>query len=419
MGQLIMRWKNDGKPDAGFSLPENCTVTTFSRLENAMDHWLDLMQYGLTEGKRDGAFYREVMTARPNYREDRCFFVLERGTPVATMAVLCDNEKKEGYVHMVACRTEARGKGYGTLLNRIVCRELKNAGMEYVAFLRVRRATETNSPISDDLFYEVQEMLDKMKKAPARAKADESYILSTKLFCGYCKAAITGISGTSKTGKKHHYYQCVTNRRDKSCSKKTVRKAYIENLVVTETRRLLTKTNIDKISREVVRLCEQEQNTDTVRSIRKAIKANEKAIENLFRALESGQITDVITERIMQKQQERKELEHQLLAETASRPKPTLNEVRFFLSQFKTGDINDVKYRQALVDAFVDRIYLYDDKMTVLYNAQGGHFHVAFDEKSSSKVVVVEAGGVEPPSENPSMGTSPGADGYLHSLVRA
>lgn len=130
MGQLIMRWKNDGKPDVGFSLPENCTVTTFSRLENAMDHWLDLMQYGLTEGKRDEAFYREAMTARPNYREDRCFFVLEQDTPVATVAVLCDNEKKEGYVHMVACRTEARGKGYGTLLNRIVCRELKNAGME-------------------------------------------------------------------------------------------------------------------------------------------------------------------------------------------------------------------------------------------------------------------------------------------------
>ena len=31
--------------------------------------------------------------------------------------------------------------------------------------------------------------------------------------------------------------------------------------------------------------------------------------------------------------------------------------------------------------------------------------------------VMVEAGGVEPPSENTSSGTSPGADGYLHSLA--
>ena len=32
-------------------------------------------------------------------------------------------------------------------------------------------------------------------------------------------------------------------------------------------------------------------------------------------------------------------------------------------------------------------------------------------------VHMVEAGGVEPPSESISTGTSPGADGYLHSLT--
>ena len=32
---------------------------------------------------------------------------------------------------------------------------------------------------------------------------------------------------------------------------------------------------------------------------------------------------------------------------------------------------------------------------------------------------VVEMGGVEPPSESTLTGTSPGADGYLHSLARA
>ena len=34
-------------------------------------------------------------------------------------------------------------------------------------------------------------------------------------------------------------------------------------------------------------------------------------------------------------------------------------------------------------------------------------------------IVLVEMGGVEPPSENALTGTSPGADGYLHSLVCA
>ena len=266
--------------------------------------------------------------------------------------------------------------------------------------------------ISDDLFYEVQDMMDKKKKAPARAKALEGYILSTKLFCGHCKAAMTGISGTSKTGNKYHYYQCVTNRRDKSCQKKTVGKAYIEDLVVMETRKLLTKENIDRIAKEVVRLCEQEKDTDNLKRLKKLLKENERATENLFKALESGQIVDVIAERISQKKRERAELEQQILVETSAHPTPTVNEVRFFLNQFRKGDVNDLKYRQALVDTFVNKIYLYNDRMTVLYNTQDSHSDVTIDDLSSSRVALVEVRGVEPLSENNSTGCSPGAGGY-------
>jgi len=75
--------------------------------------------------------------------------------------------------------------------------------------------------IEDEKFEEVQKLMEKNKKAPARAKAvDENYLLTTKLFCGFCEAAMTGVSGTSKQGKNHQYYQCVTNRRKCGCDKK-------------------------------------------------------------------------------------------------------------------------------------------------------------------------------------------------------
>ena len=79
--------------------------------------------------------------------------------------------------------------------------------------------------------------------------------------------------------------------------------------------------------------------------------------------------------------------------------------------------MNDLKYRQALVDTFVNKIYLYDDKMTVLYNTQDSHSDVTIDDLSSSRVALVEAGRVELPSENASTRTSPGADGYCGSLA--
>lgn len=37
----------------------------------------------------------------------------------------------------------------------------------------------------------------------------------------------------------------------------------------------------------------------------------------------------------------------------------------------------------------VNKIYLYDDKMTVLYNTQDSHSDVTIDDLSSSRVVLV------------------------------
>ena len=270
--------------------------------------------------------------------------------------------------------------------------------------------------VDEDLFWEAQRIMEKNKKAPARAKAKVDYLLTTKLFCGYCKAAMTGISGTSKTERKYHYYQCVTNRRDKSCDKKTVGKEYIEDLVVNRLRDFLTPDNISTIAKEVVDLCERESNNGNARRLQKLIVENEKATENLLKALESGQAVDIIADRITQKKKEHDELSLQLLLENSQHPTPSVKEIRFFLNQFRKGDINDPKYRQGLVDMLVNKIYLYDGKMTVLCNTQDGHFDVDLKEVSSLKGQLVEVGGVEPPSESTSTGLSPGADGYCGSL---
>ncbi len=96
MEQLIMRWANDGEKIPSLQLPQNCQVKNFSELENAMDAWLEIVQYGLTNGKKDEKFYHATMTIHSAYQEDKCFFVLENGIPVATLTVICDYAKSEG-----------------------------------------------------------------------------------------------------------------------------------------------------------------------------------------------------------------------------------------------------------------------------------------------------------------------------------
>jgi len=78
-----------------------------------------------------------------------------------------------------------------------------------------------------DLFEQVQEQMAKNKKAPARFKAEDDYLLTTKLLCGKCGAFMVGESGTSRTMKVHRYYKCVTAKKRKGCNKKSAQKDWI------------------------------------------------------------------------------------------------------------------------------------------------------------------------------------------------
>ena len=57
--------------------------------------------------------------------------------------------------------------------------------------------------VPKELFDRVQEKMAKNKKAPARHKAEDDYLLTTKLFCGYCGAYLCGESGTSPVSYTH------------------------------------------------------------------------------------------------------------------------------------------------------------------------------------------------------------------------
>ncbi len=246
--------------------------------------------------------------------------------------------------------------------------------------------------VTDELFEQVQIIMGKNRRAPARAKAKVDYILSTKLACGNCGSTITGVTGTSKNKNSYHYYQCSGKRRKEGCRKRNVNKEHIENRVISETKKLLTNKKIDEIAKQVIALCEKERDTSNLRRLEKLLKENENANENLMKALELGQVTEEIIERISKKKEERGELERQITKEKMEQPSLSLLEVKFFLSKFKNGNINDIKYRKSLADTFVRKIYLYDDKMTILYNVKDSQSVVHFGDVCSPKDCLVENG---------------------------
>ena len=224
--------------------------------------------------------------------------------------------------------------------------------------------------ISDELFERVQRILDKNKAAPARSRGKEEYLLTTKLFCGYCKEAMVGYSGKSKSGAKYCYYACK-NAKKKLCRKKTVSKDYIEDKVIATCRTLLTDKNIETISKEVAKACQADANSASIKRINAAIREADTAIENLWKALEQGNSVDKIMERIQKREKEKEELEAQLAIEMGRLVILTEPQVKSFLTHLRTGDINSLSNRRGLINIFVRSIYLYDDRFTLILNGSG------------------------------------------------
>ena len=221
--------------------------------------------------------------------------------------------------------------------------------------------------IDDDLFYKVQERLEKNRKVPARATGEGEYLLTTKLFCGHCGEMMVGYCGKSKTGNMYHYYICK-NARKKKCDKKIIRKELIEDSVVAECLKMLTDENIRYIAKKVSEECNKDPDNLTVTRLKNAIREAEHAIENLWRGIESGQGIEMLMDRINQRQAELEELKVQLTVEESKKVYLTEPQILAFLDHVSETAFEDVNKKRAIINIFVNCVYLYDDHYTLILN---------------------------------------------------
>ncbi|MGY6280940.1 recombinase family protein [Faecalibacterium prausnitzii] len=233
--------------------------------------------------------------------------------------------------------------------------------------------------VDKDLFEEVQLKIKKNSRAPARHKAEDDYLLTTKLFCGMCGAMMFGECGTGRNKVVHHYYKCATAKRFKTCKKKTVRKEWLEDLVVAETMKLIQDDAvIDAIVAEVLEL--QEQENTTLPLLEKQMKEVENSIENMLNAIQAGVLTNSTKSRLEKLEAQQKELEVRIAEEKIARPRLSENQVRFWLTRFRKLDPNVKSHRETLINTFVNAVYLYDEKVLITFNYKDGTKTVTFDE---------------------------------------
>ena len=225
--------------------------------------------------------------------------------------------------------------------------------------------------IDKELFERVQRRMKANQKAPARAKAAEEYLLTTKLFCGTCGRIMAGESGKGSKGTIYHYYKCSGSKRHLGCKRKALKKDWIERTVVQLTvTKVLTDTAIDRIADAMVTM--QAKEDTTIPALQQQLRACEKGIENILNAIQMGILTVSTKERLEQLEQQRETLKASILQAQIARPQYSKEQIVQWISRFKYGNINDKAYQREIIDVFVNSVYVYDDKLVLTYNFKDG-----------------------------------------------
>ena len=236
--------------------------------------------------------------------------------------------------------------------------------------------------VPTDLFDRVQSQMQKNKKAPARHKAEDDYLLTTKLFCGSCKAMMVGECGTSSNkGQVYHYYRCVNSKRKKTCNAKhkSVRKEPLERAVVDSVmRNIMDDAFVEYFTDQALAL--QGQESSELPALRRQLADTEKAIDNLLNAIQAGAFNASVKRRLDEMEETKEKLELSIVKEEIRKPQFTREQIQFYILQFRKVDLNTLEGRRRLIDSFVNSVVVYDDYLLVTFNYKEGAEQITFDQ---------------------------------------
>lgn len=273
------------------------------------------------------------------------------------------------YLNSMGIRT-AQGNYFGrNSINQIIRNE-KYTGVYKFDEIRI----EGGMPAIIDklLFKNAQEQLSKNKHHVQNKCTRHNYLLTTKIFCGECGSGMIGRSGTSKSGAKYTYYNCLSHDNKSGCLKRPVRTDVIENLVLhTTIDYVLTDSMIQTIADKTMDFQSREEDNSILNSLQQQQTFVEKSIKNMLAAIEAGIINDATKERMDQLISEKDDIDAAIVRERIKRPKLEKDQIIFWLEQFKNGSITDEKYCIKLIHTFINSIYVFADKVIITYNYSG------------------------------------------------
>ena len=209
------------------------------------------------------------------------------------------------------------------------------------------------------------------RKGPQEAhELDEDeaprYWLTGKLYCGECGCGMQGTHGTSHTAKKYYYYGCGSKLKRRGCKKRSVRKDSIEEAVIELLRRLLNDQEMLASLAIDVSTYYNESHRDAgyLEGLEAEKKDADRQIENIIDAIAKGAYSNALQDRLSELEARSSALTEAIEAEKVNAAL-TADEHSFqaYFKRFLNADLDDPAVRDEVFEYFIDKIFVYDDKL--------------------------------------------------------
>ena len=168
------------------------------------------------------------------------------------------------------------------------------------------------------------------------------------------------------------YYTCQGKKERRGCNAKSIHRDLVEKIVLDNTMQIILQDDfIEKIADKIIELNELEDDSASlIKAYEAEIKEIESKIENIMTAIEDGIAPKRMMERINDLEEQESKLQEQIETERLKISNTILSkdQIVYWLTMFKDGDIHSEEFCDKLIGLFVDKVVVYPDKVDIHYN---------------------------------------------------
>ncbi|MDR0696495.1 MAG: recombinase family protein [Christensenellaceae bacterium] len=217
-------------------------------------------------------------------------------------------------------------------------------------------------PLVDSILYEdVKSLLQTRYNAPGRNTGE--YLLSGKLYCGYCKKRMRGKKTIVTKDKAYYYYECFKGvSQSHDCIKTLEKRGNIDNYVIDKITALITNDRV-KVANEIFEA--RSDHASKCKFYDDKIKKKQAEVnlglDNALKAV--GKLSPDLVERMYEIVEEwkvdLKKLEDEYNELKKANKPYTREEILTWFDSFKNCN------KQELVDKLIHSVYAYNDRIVI------------------------------------------------------